>query len=105
MYRKYFLLLYVINFLFILSSCGTRCGYSDGIYKSTVDYEGVETNSTYTINVEVEDCQVIAVNFDLFNNYSWKNIDVPVDIDDNGDAVFYDNYQNKYTVHVGRYDY
>lgn len=41
------------------------CKYEDGTYSATVAYHNPETgySATYTLNVEVEDCQVVQINF------------------------------------------
>jgi hypothetical protein len=41
------------------------CKYEDGNYSATVDYNNPETghSATYNLDVEVQDCQVIQINF------------------------------------------
>lgn len=41
------------------------CGYIDGEHSATVDYTNPETgfSNTYTLDVEVEDCEITQINF------------------------------------------
>lgn len=41
------------------------CKFDDGTYSETVDYNNSETgySATYTLDVDVQDCQVIQINF------------------------------------------
>lgn len=41
------------------------CKFEDGTYSATVDYNNPETgySTTYTLDVEVQDCQVVQINF------------------------------------------
>jgi hypothetical protein len=41
------------------------CKFEDGTYSATVDYNNPETgySATYTLDVEVQDCQVVQINF------------------------------------------
>src|SRR5882672_5806776 len=61
------------------------CGVEDGTQSATVDYLNPETgySATYSLNVEVENCQVVQIDF---NNGGYLNGDhiEPADIDENG---------------------
>ena len=41
------------------------CRFEDGTHSATVDYSNSETgyNQTYTLDVEVENCEVVQINF------------------------------------------
>lgn len=41
------------------------CKFEDGTYSATVDYNNPETgySATYTLDVEVQDCQIVQINF------------------------------------------
>lgn len=43
----------------------SACKFEDDTYSATVDYSNPETGyyATYTLDVEVEDCQVVQINF------------------------------------------
>lgn len=95
---KYIIILLSIVIFF---SCGERnsrddyeyeesnvCGYEDGTYSATVDYYNPETgySQTYTLDVEVMDCQVVQINFP---SGGWLDDDhiSPADIDEYGNAT------------------
>jgi hypothetical protein len=41
------------------------CKFEDGTYSATVDYNNSETgySATYNLDVEVQDCQIVQINF------------------------------------------
>lgn len=41
------------------------CKFEDGTYSATVDYNNLETgySATYTLDVEVQGCQIVQINF------------------------------------------
>lgn len=43
----------------------SACKYEDGTYSATVDYNNSETgySATYSLDVEVQDCQIVQINF------------------------------------------
>lgn len=43
----------------------SNCKFEDGTYSATVDYNNPSTgySTTYTLDVEVQDCQVVQINF------------------------------------------
>ncbi len=47
------------------SSDENGCKFKDGTHSATVDYYNPETgySQTYTLNVEVENCEVVQINF------------------------------------------
>ena len=48
-----------------LEENNSGCKFEDGNYSATVDYNNPETgySATYTLDVEVQDCQVVQINF------------------------------------------
>jgi hypothetical protein len=46
-------------------SASSGCKFDDGTYSATVDYYNPETgyNQTYTLDVEVEDCKIVQIDF------------------------------------------
>lgn len=77
------------------------CNYDDGVYSATVDYYNPETefSSTYTLDVEVANCEVIQINFPNDGYLDEDNI-TNTTIDENGDA-FIDGEDGKtYEVHL-----
>lgn len=48
-----------------ISENDSGCKFEDGTYTATVDYNNDETGyaATYTLDVEVQDCQVVQINF------------------------------------------
>lgn len=63
------------------------CKFEDGTYSATVDYYNPETNysNTYTLDVEVEDCQVVQINFPNDGYLDEDHISA-ADLDENGNA-------------------
>lgn len=77
------------------------CNYDDGVYSATVDYYNPETefSSTYTLDVEVANCEVIQINFPNDGYLDEDNI-TNTTIDENGEA-FIDGEDGKtYEVHL-----
>jgi hypothetical protein len=64
------------------------CNFSDGTYSSSVDYYNPETDysHTYTLDVEVEDCQVIQIDFPKGVWLDEDHISF-ADLDENGEAT------------------
>jgi hypothetical protein len=64
------------------------CKYPDGTYSADVDYYNPETghSASYSLTVEVQDCQVVQINFP---NGGWVDSDhiSPADLDDSGSAT------------------
>jgi hypothetical protein len=77
------------------------CNYEDGVYTATVDYYNPETeySSTYTLDVEVANCEVIQINFPN-DGYLDEDSISNTTIHENGDA-FIDGEDGKtYEVHL-----
>lgn len=68
-----------------LSSSG--CNLDDGTYSATVGYNNLETgySATYTLDVDVEDCQVVQINFPNDGYLDLDHISA-TDIDEDGNA-------------------
>jgi hypothetical protein len=64
-----------------------ECKFDDGTYSATVDYYNPETNysNTYTLDVEVENCQVIQINFPNDGYLDEDHISA-ADLDEDGNA-------------------
>lgn len=63
------------------------CKFEDGTYSSTVDYYNPETgySATYTLDVDVRDCQIVQINFPNDGYLDDDHISY-ADIDDDGNA-------------------
>ena len=64
------------------------CKFEDGTYSATVDYNNPETgySATYTLDVEVQDCQVVQINFPNDGYLDEDHISY-ADIDENDNAT------------------
>ena len=71
------------------------CKYENGTYPAVVNYNNSKTgfSKTYTLNVEVEDCQVIQINFPNGGHLDEDHIS-PGDIDENGNAYLSEENKN-----------
>jgi hypothetical protein len=80
---------------------GPGCAFDDGTHSATIAYFNPSTNysATYTLDVEIEDCQVTQINF---NNGGYLGPDhiAPTDIDEDGDASVVDDNGRSYDVHI-----
>lgn len=69
-------------------SSSFSCKFEDGTYSATVDYYNPETgySQTYTLDVEVEDCEVIQIDFP---NGGWLDNDhiTPAELDEDGNCT------------------
>ena len=63
------------------------CSLDDGTYAATVNYNNSETgySATYTLDVDVEDCRVVQINFPN-DGYLDEDHISSSDIDENGNA-------------------
>lgn len=63
------------------------CKYEDGTYSATVDYNNSETgySATYTLDVDVQDCQIVQINFPN-DGYLDEDHISNADIDEDGSA-------------------
>jgi len=64
------------------------CKFEDGTYSATVDYYNPETgySAIYTLDVEVQDCQIVQINFPN-NGYLDEDHISYADIDEDGNAT------------------
>ncbi len=71
----------------IIENNYSGCKFEDGDYSATVDYNNSETgySATYTLDVEVSDCQVIRINFPNDGYLDEDHISY-ADIDEDGKA-------------------
>lgn len=70
-----------------VSDNSSGCKFEDGTYSATVDYNNPETgySATYTLDVEVQDCQVVQINFPNDGYLDEDHISY-ADIDEDGNA-------------------
>jgi hypothetical protein len=63
------------------------CKFEDGTYSATVDYNNPETgySASYTLDVEIQDCQIVQINFPNDGYLDADHISY-ADIDDDGNA-------------------
>lgn len=69
------------------SEFSSGCKFEDGTYSATVDYNNPETgySATYTLDVEVQDCQIVQINFPNDGYLDADHISY-ADIEDDGHA-------------------
>jgi hypothetical protein len=83
------------------SSRNNNCNFKNDTYSATVDYNNPETNfsNTYTLEVEVEDCQIIKI---YFPKGGWLDEDhiSAADIDDGGNATVEGEDGKTYEIHI-----
>lgn len=77
------------------------CGVEDGTQSATIDYYNPQTGytATYSLDVEVENCQVIQIDFNNGGYLDGDHIE-PADIDENGDASVEDDRGRSFDVHI-----
>jgi len=77
------------------------CGFNDDTYPATVEYNNPETghNATYDLDVVVEDCQVVEIDFPKGGWLDGDHIDA-TDLDENGDASVEDDKGRTFDVHI-----
>lgn len=77
------------------------CKLTDGTYSATVDYNNPETgySQTYTLEVDVEDCQVVQINFPKGGWLDEDHIDA-AEIDEDGNASVSGENGKTYEVHI-----
>jgi len=63
------------------------CKFKDDTYSATVDYNNSETgySATYTLDVEVQDCQIVQINFPNDGYLDEDHISY-ADLDEDGNA-------------------
>ena len=78
-----------------------RCKYMDGTHSATINYYNPETgfSNTYTLDVEVEDCQVIQINFP---NGGWLDSDHinSEELDENGTCTIEGDEGRTYGIQI-----
>ena len=79
----------------------SSCKIEDGTYSATVDYNNSETgySNTYTLDVDVENCQVVQINFPKGGWLDEDHIDV-ADIDEDGNANVSGENGKSYEIHI-----
>jgi hypothetical protein len=77
------------------------CKFEDNTYSATVDYNNPNTgySSTYTLDVEVQDCQVIRINFPNDGYLDEDHISY-ADIDEDGNASVSGEDGKTYEIHI-----
>ncbi len=77
------------------------CKFEDGTYSATVDYYNPETgySATYTLDVDVQDCQVIQINFPNDGYLDEDHISY-ADIDEYGTATVYGEDGKTYEIQI-----
>jgi len=79
----------------------SECSIDDGTHSARIDYYNPSTgySADYTLNVEVENCQVIQIDFNNGGYLDGDHID-PADIDKNGDASIEDDKGRSFEIHI-----
>jgi hypothetical protein len=79
----------------------SECKFEDGTYSATVDYINPSTgySQTYSLDVEVVDCQVVQIDFPNGGWLDESHISA-ADIDENGDASVDGEEGKTYQVHI-----
>jgi len=77
------------------------CQFDDGNYSAEVEYNNAETgySATYTLNVQVEECQVVKIDFPNGGYLDNDHIE-PEPIDEDGDASITDDRGRTFDVHI-----
>ena len=85
----------------IIENTYSGCKFEDGDYSATVDYNNSETgySATYTLDVEVSDCQVIRINFPNDGYLDEDHISY-ADIDEDGTASVYGEDGKTYQIQI-----
>lgn len=77
------------------------CHFEDGDYSAEVEYNNPETgyNASYTLNVEVEDCEVVKIDFPNGGYLDNDHIE-PGSIGEGGDVSITDDRGRTFDVHI-----
>ena len=77
------------------------CGIVDGSYSASVDYNNPETgySATYTLDLDVVDCQVVQINFPNDGYLDEDNISA-ADLDEDGNATVYGEDGKTYEIKI-----
>ena len=77
------------------------CRFEDDVYSAIINYYNPETgfSNSYTLDVEVEDCQVVQI---YFTNGGYLDEDhiSPAELDENGYATVYGENGKTYDVQI-----
>ena len=80
-----------------------RCKFDDGTHDATVDYYNPSTghSATYTLEVEVENCEVTVIHFP---NGGWLDDShiSPAELNEDGDAELEDEEGRTFSVHIDK---
>ncbi len=83
------------------NASGSSCKFEDGTYSASVDYYNPETgySQTYTLDVVVEDCEVIQIEFP---NGGWLDSDhiTPGKLDDDGTCTINGDEGKTYDIQI-----
>lgn len=79
----------------------SECNFEDGTYSATVDYNnsGTGYSATYTLDVDVQDCQVVQINFPNDGYLDGDHISY-ADIDQDGYAIVYGEEGKTYEISI-----
>ena len=77
------------------------CKFEDGDYSATVYYKNSETgySATYTLDIEVSDCQIVQINFPNDGYLDDDHISY-TDIEDDGTAFVYGEDGKTYDIQI-----
>lgn len=77
------------------------CKFEDGTYSATVEYDNPETgySATYNLDIEVQDCQVVQINFPNDGYLDEDHISY-ADIDEDGTALVYGEDGKTYQIQI-----
>jgi hypothetical protein len=79
----------------------TSCGYNDGIYTATIRYYNPDTDydAIYTLDVEVETCEVTIIYFPKGGWLDDDHID-PAELDEDGYCIIYGEDGKTYEIQI-----
>jgi hypothetical protein len=120
MKQVYTLCFYVIICLILYSGCkdhttenmhkgayetdealANECGFENGMHTATVNYQNPDTGyeATYTLEVEVEDCEVTTI---YFPKGGWLDDShfTPAPLDDDGTATIIDDEGREFGIEI-----
>jgi hypothetical protein len=77
------------------------CRFDDGLHYATVYYSNSETgySATYSLDVEVQDCQIVQINFPN-NGYLDEDHITYADIDESGNATVESDEGKTFEIHI-----
>jgi hypothetical protein len=95
------IIILICLFQFIDCKGQSDCKIKDGEHEADVKYynPSTGTNRTYTLQVDVEDCEVTVIYFPKGGWLDGTHI-TPAAIDENGDAVVKDDKGRKFYIHI-----